>query len=181
MSGVALVAALLAGCTVTPEPRSAARPAPKEPAAAPRDSAAARNEPATDPQPADPTTDAPVPPDLGDTSAADAVEALRWVAALFATGIDTASETNPLTAWNHADRSAAGAMGSSAPGADATQIVDGILRRYREGTTETTDPRGQREAPAKEPPPAPEKPVEPEKTDEPGDSPEDAADPPKGV
>lgn len=160
MSGFAC-GALVAGCTVTPEPHSTERPA------APAVSAAEPKGP-TPPGVAGPAAD-PVPEKVGDTTAADAVEALRWVAALFATGIDTQSETNPHTAWNRADRSAAGAMGTAPAGPNATEIVDGILKRYREGTPETADPRGRGEKPADAPVPD-EKPVTPEKTPD-GDKP----------
>jgi hypothetical protein len=168
IGAVLACAALLAGtsCTVTPEPR---RP---EPPPAPR---------AATPPPADAAPEEPVPPppkEIGDTAGADALEALRWVAALFATGIDTRSETDPLGAWNRADRSAAGAMGS-APGAagaaEAASIVDGVLDRYREGDPAAKDPRGDAEKPVPDPAPeAPPKDTPPPKPP-PGEVPPDRA------
>ena len=138
LGALAALLAVSGACTVTPEPR---RAEPETRRSAVNDEHAPV--PPARPEPGD------AMPEIGDTSTADALEALRWIAALFATGIDTGSETNPLTARNHADRSAEGAMGAPphSPGdPSATEIVDGILRRFREGEGDKADPREKGEA-----------------------------------
>ncbi len=93
---------------------------------------------------------------LGDSKAADAVEILTIIGALFATGVDLRSETDPISATNRQDRTAAGVMGSAPNAApEASDIVDAILKRFRDGDPDRKDPRGDADRADKPPPPPP--------------------------